>query len=75
MKKELASGKIELTQILARPPEFAMTVKVLELLLRLPRVGPVKARHMLAHCRIAHSKTLGGLSERQRTELIDLLRR
>jgi hypothetical protein len=26
------------------------------------------------HCRIAPSKTIGGLSERQRSELISLLR-
>jgi hypothetical protein len=75
LKKELASGKVELAQILARPPEFAMTAKVRDLLLLLPKIGPVKAGRILAQCRIAHSKTLGGLSERQRSELIDLVHR
>lgn len=28
---------------------------------------------MLAHCRIAHTKTIGGLSDRQRAELLELL--
>jgi hypothetical protein len=74
LKRDLASGKIELARILARPPEFAQTAKVLDLLLFLPKVGPVKAGRMLAQCRIAHSKTLDGLSERQRAALIDLFR-
>jgi len=74
LKRDLASGRIELTRILARPPEFAQTAKVLDLLLFLPKVGPVKARRMLAQCRIAHAKTLSGLSDRQRAALIDLFR-
>jgi len=75
LKRDLASGRIELAQILARPPEFAQTAKVLDLLLLLPKTGPVKAGRMLAQCRIAHSKTLAGLSDRQRAALSALLRR
>jgi len=74
LKRDLASGRIELARILARPPEFAKTAKVRDLLLFLPKVGPVKAGRMLAQCRIAHAKTLGGLSDRQRAAPIDLLR-
>jgi hypothetical protein len=33
----------------------------------------VKVNKILSHCRIAPSKTIGGLSERQRSELISLL--
>jgi len=40
----------------------------------LPKVGPVKAGRMLTHRRIAHTKTLGGLSDRQRAALIELFR-
>jgi hypothetical protein len=35
----------------------------------------VKANKILQQCRISPSKTIGGLSERQRTELVSLLRR
>jgi len=31
LKRDLASGRIELARILARPPEFAKTAKVLDL--------------------------------------------
>ena len=70
-KKEIRSGKLHLAQLLGQPPEHVKTAKVLDLLVLLPRVGPVKARRILGHCRIAHSKTLGGLSSRQRSELIN----
>ena len=36
----------------------------------LPKIGSVKAGRILADCGIAHSKTLGSLIERQRTELL-----
>jgi hypothetical protein len=36
--------------------------------------GPVKAGRILAVCGIAHSKTLAGLTERQRTELLNRVR-
>ena len=36
---------------------------------RLPKIGPAKANRYLTHYRIAPSKTVGGLSERQRHEL------
>jgi hypothetical protein len=44
---------------------------VRDVLLALPKIGAVKAARMLADCGIAHSKTLGGLTDRQRTELLN----
>ena len=74
LKRDLGSGKLDLAGIVAHPPEWAMTARVRDVLLALPRIGPVKAGRILAHCGIAHSKTLGGLTDRQRVELIDLFR-
>jgi hypothetical protein len=74
LKKELAAGSVRIEQILSEPPEFVKTAKVYDLLLALPRVGPARAARCLTHCRIAPSKTVGGLSERQRVELIGLFR-
>jgi hypothetical protein len=75
LKKDLASGKIEPAQILAQPPEYVQTARVRDVLLALPKIGSVKAGRILTDCGIAHSKTLGGLTERQRTELLNRLRR
>ncbi len=51
------------------------TARVRDVLLALPKIGSVKAGRILADCGIAHSKTLGGLSERQRSELLNRFRR
>jgi len=75
LKKQLASGEIELVQILADPPACVRTARMRDLLLEVPKIGSVRAGRILAQCGIAHSKTLGGLTDRQRGELINLFRR
>ncbi len=42
------------------------------MLMAVPKFGRVKAARLLNQCRISQSKTVGGLSDRQRHELIDL---
>jgi guanylate kinase len=75
LKRGLAAGRIALANVLTDPPPCAQTAKVRELLLALPGVGPAKANRVLAHCRIAPTKTVSGLSDRQRAALTDLLGR
>jgi hypothetical protein len=75
LKKELAAGKVPIEAVLARPPQVAKTARIYDLLLALPKVGPARAGRSLTQCRIAPSKTLGGLTKRQRAELIGLFRR
>jgi S13-like H2TH domain len=75
LKREVAAGRIQLARLLAHPPACAQTAKVRELLLAVPRIGPARADRLLAHCRIAHAKTIGGLSDRQRAELAERLGR
>ena len=44
LKRELASGRARIDEIIAQPPEFAQTAKVYDLLpLALPKIGPAKA--------------------------------
>jgi len=74
LKQDLAAGEIELAQILACPPACMRTARVRDLLLVLPQIGSVKAGRILARCGIAHAKTLAGLSDRQRAELLNLFR-
>ena len=59
--------------MLTDPPPCAQTAKLRELLLAVPRIGPARVHRALAHCRIASAKTVAGLSDRQRGELIELL--
>ena len=70
LKTDLASGRVRITDILASPPECAKTQKVHDLLLALPKYGPARVTRLLADCRIRPLKTVAGLSERQRADLI-----
>jgi hypothetical protein len=72
LKKDLKDGRVRVESILGDPPEYVETAKVFDILLAVPKFGRVKAARFLNQCRISQSKTVGGLSERQRTELIAL---
>ena len=72
LKKDLKSGTVSIEQILREPPEFVSTAKVFDMLMAVPKFGRVKAARLLNQCRISQSKTVGGLSERQRAELVAL---
>jgi hypothetical protein len=75
LKKDLKHGDAQIEAILANPPEYVSTAKVLDMLMAVPKFGQVKAKRYLTQCRISESKTVGGLSERQRAELIGLFNR
>jgi hypothetical protein len=75
LKRDLKAGRQPIHELLLKPPEYLMTAKVFDLLLAVPKYGRVKVNKILSQCRISPSKTLGGLSERQRGELVALMRR
>ena len=75
LKKDLKSGSARIEGVLTDPPEYVETAKVIDILMAVPKFGRVKAARFLNQCRISQSKTVGGLSERQRAELVQLLRR
>lgn len=75
LKRDLKAGRASIHLLLMEPPEFIDTAKVFDILLAVPKYGRVKCNKVLQVCRISPSKTVGGLSERQRAELISMLRR
>jgi hypothetical protein len=48
---------------------------VFDVLVAVPKIGPVKAAHLLNLAQIRPSKTVVALSERQRARLVELLSR
>jgi len=72
LKKDLKEGRVQIEDILLDPPEYVSTAKVFDMLMAVPKFGRVKAARLLNQCRISQSKTVGGLSERQRGELVNL---
>ena len=75
LKRDLKAGKVKIQTLLLDPPEYVQTAKVIDMLLAVPKYGRVKTNRILNQCRISPSKTIGGLSQRQRDELVSLLRR
>ena len=72
LKKDLKDGRAHIETILLDPPDYVSTAKVFDMLMAVPKFGRVKAARLLNQCRISQSKTVGGLSERQRAELVNL---
>ncbi|HEX6117100.1 MAG TPA: integration host factor, actinobacterial type [Solirubrobacterales bacterium] len=75
LKRDLKAGKKKIETLLLDPPEYVLSAKTFDMLLAVPKLGRVKANRILGQCRISPSKTIGGLSERQRGELVANLRR
>jgi guanylate kinase len=75
LKRDLKGGRQSIHDLLLEPPEYVETAKVFDMLLAVPKYGRVKVNKVLQQCRISPSKTIGGLSQRQRTELVSMLRR
>lgn len=75
LKRDLKAGRQSIHQLLLEPPDYVLTAKVFDMLLAVPKYGRVKVNKILTTCRISPSKTIGGLSERQRAELVQMLRR
>ena len=75
LKQDLREGTVRLEQILATGADYLASAEVFDLLVAVPKIGPVKAAHLLTIARISPSKTVAGLSARQRTRLIELLSR
>lgn len=74
LKRDLKAGEVLVVDLIASPPEFIETMKTFDLLLAVPKYGRVKVNKILSRERISPSKTIGGLSERQRRELVRALR-
>ena len=75
LKKDLKDGRVRIETVLEEPPDYVSTAKVFDILMAVPKFGRVKAARFLTQCRISQSKTVGGLSDRQRAELIGLFHR
>jgi hypothetical protein len=70
LKKDLRGGRANINVLLLSPPDYIQSAKVSDMLLAVPKYGHVKVNKILAQCRISPSKTIGGLSQRQRAELV-----
>jgi hypothetical protein len=75
LKQDLRADKVRLELVLATRADYLASAEVFDLLVAVPKIGPVKAGRLLTVAGVSPSKTIGGLSERQRARLIELLSR
>jgi hypothetical protein len=73
LKADLKRGAISITAVIESPPDHLQTAKIMDVLMAAPKYGRVKAARVMERCRVSSSKTVGGLSERQRRELVSAL--
>lgn len=74
LKRDLKAGRKSIHGYLLEPPTWLESMKLFDLMLACPKYGRVKVNKILHQCRISPSKTIGGLSERQRMEIASMLR-
>lgn len=74
LKKDLKAGRRSIDSLLRHPPEEIATMKVIDLMLHVPKYGRVKVAKALKVCAIAPSKTIAGMTDRQRYELLREIR-
>lgn len=75
LKKDLKAGRKSIQHLLLDPPTYILTMKLFDLVLACPKYGRVKVNKILTQCRISPSKTIGGMSQRQRSEIVSMLGR
>lgn len=73
LKRDLRAGRVRFADLLADPPVELQSAKVYAVLLSVPHVGRVKANRVFVRAGMSPSKTFGGLTDRQREELLRLL--
>ncbi len=73
LKRDLKAGRKSINALLTDPPDYVETAKVFDMLLAVPKYGRVKVTKALRQVAISPSKTIGGLSQRQRDELVAYL--
>jgi hypothetical protein len=70
LKRDLADGTASFVELLAEPPDWLLTAKVYDMVLALPKVGPIKASSIFTRQNISASRTFGGITVDQRRRLL-----
>ena len=68
LKRDVKARRVRWVDVLDR--QEVQTMKVFDLLLAVPKLGRVKVSKIVTMCRVSPSKTIGGLTQRQRDDLI-----
>lgn len=70
LKVRMKERKEDYLDLLLEPPQYLDSMKVTDFILAIPKYGKVKTKKVLQLSKISPTKTVGGMSARQRTELV-----
>ena len=73
IKAALKDGELSIVGLVTEPPQYLASARIKELLLACPGFGRVKVERLLERCKVSPRKTITGLNDRQRRELIEAL--
>jgi hypothetical protein len=73
LKKDLKAGRVAVRPLVENPPAELETMKLVDLLRAVPKFGRAKINKILWRAAASPSKTLSGLSARQREAILELL--
>jgi hypothetical protein len=71
-KLNVKHGQVDPLGVLLEPPPEFMSMKIVDVLLAMPKVGRTKANVFLRQVGVSPTRTLAGLTVRQRGELVSL---
>ena len=74
LKRRVATGEIDVTEVLLDSPWEADSMAVADLLMSQRRWGQTRCRKFLAQLPISEKKAIGSMTERQRHTLVAMLR-
>jgi predicted transcriptional regulator len=75
LKHDLKARRVDPCNVLFDPPQYAEGMRVVDVLLALPKYGRTKVNKMLAECGCAARGTIIDLDDTQREMLVWFLRR
>jgi len=73
LKRRIAAGTIEVSDVILDCPSEAHSMVVAELLMSQRRWGQTRARKFLSQMQMSENKTMGSMTERQRRTLAAML--
>jgi hypothetical protein len=73
LKKRVATGEVEVAEVIVTCPPEARSMDIMELLMSQRRWGHARCRRFLKTIEMAENKTIGSLTERQRRTLAAVL--
>lgn len=74
LKRRLTNGEVHVAELLDDPPGWAEGMRLSQILMALPRVRREKSRRAIRAVQATEYSTLGGLTQRQREQLLEYFR-